>query len=94
MHFICKALSSDKSNSSRATSLRATHTHTHTHLRHSGLKVITSAKEECLKSLFEILSSLWCPQTVKECIPQTRGGRGKGPILHGAGFSPERMEMV
>ncbi len=40
------------------------------------------------------LSSLWCPQMVREGMQQTRGSKAEDLVAHGAERSPGRKEVV
>ena len=51
-------------------------------------------KKKCFKTFFKTISGLWCPQGVREGIPQAWGGNTEGPISHGPQFGSGYVEEV
>ena len=51
-------------------------------------------KNKCFETFFKTISGLWCPQGVREGIPQAWGGNTEGPISHGPKFGSGYVEEV
>ena len=51
-------------------------------------------KNKPFKAFFKTISGLWCPQGVREVIPQAWGGSTEGHISHGPKFGSGYVEAV